>query len=230
MVQFHLYFDKDEETEWLNRMAATGWAMKRFFAGFYSFEKCEKGEYVYQVDFGDRMYAVSDGYREFMQESGIEIVQTWGYWVILRKKASEGAFELYTDAASSLQHYKKIRRMFKVAAIVEMLCLFMELYGWAVHNISIAFFFMFVIGAILIGCLNMVIKLNEKIGMLQEQVDGIAYDVKHKRISTLLPAGLLLNSCAFLIGESVPLYFKYFIQIAAIVLMAVGLFMTYRKK
>ncbi len=76
----------------------------------------------------------------------------------------------------------------------------------------------------------MVIKLNEKIGMLQEQVDGIAYDVKHKRISTLLPAGLLLNSCAFLIGESVPLYFKYFIQIAAIVLMAVGLFMTYRKK
>lgn len=28
--------------------------MKRFFAGFYSFEKCEPGQYVYQVDFGNR--------------------------------------------------------------------------------------------------------------------------------------------------------------------------------
>ena len=107
MIKFRLYLNKDAEAEWLNQMAAEGWAMKRFFAGFFAFERCEKGEYVYQVDFGDRLFSVSSDYRELLQDTGIEIVQTWGYWVILRKKASEGKFELYTDVASSIGHYKK---------------------------------------------------------------------------------------------------------------------------
>lgn len=49
MIKFKLYFDKDAETKWLNQMAAEGWAMTGFFAGFYTFEKCEKGKYIYQV-------------------------------------------------------------------------------------------------------------------------------------------------------------------------------------
>ncbi len=77
-------------------MSAQGWAAKSFFAGFYQFEACEKGEYVYQIDFGTKLFAASEDYREFMREAGIELVQTWGYWIILRKKASEGNFELYT--------------------------------------------------------------------------------------------------------------------------------------
>ena len=52
MIKYRFYLDKDAETAWLNQMAADGWAMKRFFAGFYDFETCENGEYVYQVDFG----------------------------------------------------------------------------------------------------------------------------------------------------------------------------------
>ena len=43
MIRYRMYLNKDEETEWLNRMAADGWAMRRFFAGFYGFEKCEIG-------------------------------------------------------------------------------------------------------------------------------------------------------------------------------------------
>ena len=81
MIIFKLYLDKDAETNWLNEMSEKGWAFKSFFAGFYTFEKCEEGKYAYQIDFGE----VSDEYREFMKEAGIEIVQTWGWWVILRK-------------------------------------------------------------------------------------------------------------------------------------------------
>ena len=33
MIRFRLYYDKDKETEWLNEMAADGWALKSFFAG-----------------------------------------------------------------------------------------------------------------------------------------------------------------------------------------------------
>lgn len=54
MIKFRLYYDKDKETEWLNGLANEGWAMKGFFAGFYSFEPCEKGEYTYQIDFSNK--------------------------------------------------------------------------------------------------------------------------------------------------------------------------------
>ena len=38
-----------------------GWAMKSFFAGFYSFERYEPGQYMYQVDFGNRFFSVNEG-------------------------------------------------------------------------------------------------------------------------------------------------------------------------
>ena len=47
MIRFKLYLDKDAETNWLNEMSEKGWAFKSFFAGFYTFEKCEEGRYVY---------------------------------------------------------------------------------------------------------------------------------------------------------------------------------------
>ena len=46
MIRFRLYYNKDTETVWLNKMAADGWALTGFFAGFYRFEECEKGEYT----------------------------------------------------------------------------------------------------------------------------------------------------------------------------------------
>lgn len=78
MTKFKIYFDKDVETKWLNQMVAEGWALKSFFAGFYNFEECENGKYIYQVDFGDKLFNVSKEYREYMQEMGIEIVE--GYF------------------------------------------------------------------------------------------------------------------------------------------------------
>ena len=69
MIKFKLYFDKDAETAWLNEMCAQGWAMQSFFAGFYTFEKCEPGEYIYQIDFGSKMFAIDPNYREFMEEN-----------------------------------------------------------------------------------------------------------------------------------------------------------------
>ena len=50
MTKFRLYFDKDKETVWLNELAAKGYALISFFAGFYTFEKTEPGEYIYQID------------------------------------------------------------------------------------------------------------------------------------------------------------------------------------
>ena len=129
MIRFRLYYNKDTETEWLNKMAADGWALTGFFAGFYRFEECEKGEYTYQVDLGDQLFSVSSEYRELMEELGVEIVVLWGYWIILRKRTADGPFELYTDVDSQIEHYTKILRMFKVACILEIICMLIEVAG-----------------------------------------------------------------------------------------------------
>lgn len=227
MIKYRLYFDKDAETEWLNQMAADGWAMKRFFAGFYSFEKCEKGEYVYQIDFGDRLFAVSSDYRELMQDAGIEIVQTWSYWVILRKKASEGKFELYTDVESSIEHYKKIRRMFKVVTIAEMLCIFIELYCGAVEGIPMGYAVALLLGAFLAGLLNALMRLNDTIAELDVRLTGIERSGRYRNISVCMAAGMLMSACSILLTDVVSLGLRHTIQIIAIILLAVGLFQTF---
>lgn len=226
MIKFRLYLNKDAETEWLNQMAVEGWAMRRFFAGFFAFEKCEKGEYVYQVDFGDRLFSVSSDYRELMQDMGIEIIQTWGYWVILRKKASGGEFELYTDVASSIEHYKKIRRMFKVVTIIEMLGLFFELYMGVAHEVVLGYAAALLFVVILLGLVNALVRVNNIIAGLEEKLTGVARKYNGRNISAFLAVGLLLNSCALIFMDTLPHFIRHLIQIFAIVLMLVGLVWT----
>ena len=104
MTKFRLYFDKDRETEWLNELARQGKALSGFFAGFYRFQDTAPGLWRYQVDFSDRFGSVTEEYRALMDDLQIEIVQIWDYWVILRKRAADGPFEMYTDITSCHHH------------------------------------------------------------------------------------------------------------------------------
>lgn len=83
MIKFRIYFDKDKETKWLNEMSQQGWAMTSFCVGVYTFEKCTEGKWNYQVDFGEKFGRCTEDYRDFMRESGIEIVQNWVYVFIV---------------------------------------------------------------------------------------------------------------------------------------------------
>ncbi|MGN0324067.1 MAG: DUF2812 domain-containing protein [Oliverpabstia sp.] len=228
MIRFRLYFDKDAETKWLNEMSEQGWAMKSFFAGFYSFERCEPGQYMYQVDFGNRFFSVSEEYREFMQETGVEIVQSWGFWIILRKKAGEGAFELYTDVDSTIEHYTKIRRMFKAVAVVQILCLFLELYA-GYSGFTMGFVFSFMILAFLLAFFNIINKTSSIIAQLQER-KGMTTAVKKKGVSPFLLGGLLLNAFALMMNGNVSPVIHHLVQIAAIVFMVVGIYRTARQR
>ena len=121
MVKFRLYVNKDRETNWLNEMVRRGYAMEGFFAGFYLFGACSPGEFIYQIDITEGFFRIPSDYREFMGEAGVEIMGLWGPWVFLRKRAAEGPFELYTDVESTIEHYTRIRNLFKVATAVEMI-------------------------------------------------------------------------------------------------------------
>lgn len=50
-----------------------------------------------------------------------------GMWVFLRRRACEGEFKLYTDVESKLEHYTKIRNLFRAVVCLETVCLFFEI-------------------------------------------------------------------------------------------------------
>lgn len=134
MKKFRLYWDTEKETEWLNQMAKDGWNITGFTLGLYNFEKCEPGEYQYQIDTSDKLFNVSDKYKEFMESIGVEIVCCWGPWVVLRRKASEGEFQLYSDDESKLEHLKKILKIYKIVAIIELICMMVNVIPATLHN------------------------------------------------------------------------------------------------
>ena len=125
MIRWKFTFDKDDEQDWLNDYAQRGWAMVSFFVGLVTFVPCRPGEFIYQIDLLPGKGLWADNYEDyviFMDEMGVEILQRWGRWVYLRKRAEDGPFEVYTDAASKIDLYRRIRRMFLWALVVECLC------------------------------------------------------------------------------------------------------------
>ncbi len=227
MIKLKFYWDKDAETKWLNEMADEGWAMTGFFAGFYKFEQTEKGKWRYQIDFGEKFGSVTEDYREFMNEAEIEIVQSWGYWIILRQLASKGEFQLYTDVESSIEHYTKILKMFKVVTIVELICFFIEVMA-AAGGATIGWVGACVIAAFILVLINATFKTKNKIIELKSRQSGIDPEKDERQVSPLLPIGLLLNSCGLMMGQSDSLSpmmtgpVRMVITIFAIVLMLVG--------
>lgn len=227
MTKFRLYLDKDKETAWINEMAAQGYALTGYYIGFYKFEECEPGKYTYQIDFGDKMFAVDDNYREFMAENNIEIVSLWGYWIFLRKLAADGEFKLYTDVDSSIEHYTKILKMFKVVTIIELICFFVEVMG-AMNGAGIGFFGMLLIGAIVIGCMRATISTKRKIAELKERKGEVITGLASGKTSPALISGLLLNAGALALknGNTVSGSIIMVVQIIAIILMLVGIYQS----
>lgn len=127
MVKFRLYYDKDKEQDWLMEMVNRGWAVEKFFLGFYFFVPCEPGEYTYQIDLLSSWKNGHMDYKEFLSENNVEIVFQWFFWIVLRKKSSDGEFILYTDNESKIGQYSRIRKMFVICCIIEFICMLIEL-------------------------------------------------------------------------------------------------------
>ncbi len=125
MVKFRLYYDKDKEEIWLNEMASQGWAMVKFFCGFYWFESCSRGEYIYQIDLftEPKSNMTQSEYIELVKETGAEYMGRWFWWRFFRRRSELGEFKLYTDSASQLEQYQRMFRFFRNILIAEMMIL-----------------------------------------------------------------------------------------------------------
>ena len=125
MIQWKFTFDKDEEQDWLNDYCREGWAMAGFFFFFVMFVPCRPGEFIYQIDLLPGAGLRADDYEDyvsFMRDMDVEVLQRWGRWVYLRKRAEDGPFEVYTDTDSKIQLYRRIRNMFLWVVCVNSVC------------------------------------------------------------------------------------------------------------
>ena len=99
-------WDFEKEERWLNEMAMSGWALVGVGWCRYDFEACEPGEYTIRLE----MRGADDGYISFMQETGAEYIGRIFQWIFFRKKAADGAFDIYSDIDSKITHLQRIGR------------------------------------------------------------------------------------------------------------------------
>jgi hypothetical protein len=169
MKKFRLYYDKDKEQDWLQKMSLDGWAFKNFFLGLYTFVPCEPGEYIYQIDLLDDKNKSKEDFTAFMEDIGVEVVAQWYRWVYLRKKANDGPFEMYTDIESKINQYIRIKRFFLSLLIIESVCFVIEINGAIRTGSPMFWLFTALIGFISLVILRIVWKCSFKIEQLERE-------------------------------------------------------------
>ena len=168
MKKIRLYLDKDEEQVWIQEMANKGWALKSFCLGVYTFEPCEAGEYIYQIDLLDNWQGNKENFADFMNEMNIEVVAQWYRWVFLRKRAEDGPFEMYTDRESKIEQYKRIKKFLTIGLVVEIIRFWVELSVAIGAGVLELWGVTALIGMIVLGLLRVVWKCQWKIEQLQQ--------------------------------------------------------------
>ena len=104
-------FDKEEK--WLNEMAQEGWALDSVRLCTYRFVACEPVEYTVRLE----MHPYEKKYIDFMKETGAQYVGRCMQWMYFRKKAADGAFDLFSDIDSRMEHLKRIARLLGALAL-----------------------------------------------------------------------------------------------------------------
>lgn len=118
---FKLVLDFEKEEKWLNELSAKGLHMIHYgFPGRYVFEEGKPGEYIYRLELLENLpsQAESKVYLSFIEESGAEVVATFGRWVYFRKEAADGPFDVYTDSKSRYNHYKRIVTLLGIFSVI----------------------------------------------------------------------------------------------------------------
>jgi hypothetical protein len=116
-VVHRLYWDYEREERWLNEMASRGWQFVRYVFGRYHFEPGEPGEWIYRVELlpASPHQAAGREYLALLKDAGAEVVSTYARWAYLRRPATMGAFELFSDLESRIGHYQRVLKFFTSA-------------------------------------------------------------------------------------------------------------------
>lgn len=110
MRKWKIYWawEYEAEEKWLAEMEAQGWHFKKYRFFFYEFEKGEPNKYQYRLEMLPKLPAHPDSVRyiEFMEDMGVEMVDSYLRWVYFRKPYDDAPFELYSDLESRIKHLR----------------------------------------------------------------------------------------------------------------------------
>lgn len=158
MIKFRYYVDMESEQAWLQKMANRGWALQNLFLGFYTFERCEPGQYRYQMDLIEEYNRHK--FEAFLNEINVETVCYWNNWVYLRRDSAKGEFQMYTDAETRIEQYKRIKKKYTLMLVID-LCVFPSMINTILRMdgfTTIAGGFMTVIAAIVISLIVVLLR------------------------------------------------------------------------
>lgn len=228
MTKFRIISDMTKETEWLNQMAAEGHALVSFLAGFYTFEDCQPGKYVFKVDLSDSFFSTTPDYRDYRRDTDTTILGCWSSKVYLRKEASKAPIADYPNTDALLEYYIKARDLFKLASLLELICVILELYA-AMSGFTGGFLLTLGISIILLLCMQMAVNSNQTILKLREKKGERPKEseTKMNRISPVLIIALAFCIAPFVVqmlGGSEVLAGS--LQLISFVLLAVGIVKT----
>ncbi len=160
-------WDFEKEEKWLNEMSSKGLQLVAVGLCKYVFEETIKGEYAYKLEFLENMPSnpESISYINFLEETGVEYIGSVMRWVYFRKKVADGAFEIYSDIDSIINHYKRIRNLLIGVTPINVATFFnlLDNRHWIYHIFCIFSFSV----TILLGL--GIFKFSKKINMLNEE-------------------------------------------------------------
>jgi hypothetical protein len=133
------YWDYEKEEKWLNEMSAKGMGLTDYSWCRYVFTETPNNEYTYRIDLLENSpkHVESIAYIKFLEENGVEHVASYMRWIFIRKKSSEGAFDIYSDIESKIKHYKRINALWSTLMWAEFIVgLFNIIVGGVNFNIG----------------------------------------------------------------------------------------------
>lgn len=110
ITKWRVFINFEKEEQWLNKMATEGLNLISFKFGRYTFTEGPPGEYIYRIELlkGAPEDEQIRDYLAFMEDYGVECIDTSMNWAYFRKKAADGPFEIYSDSESKIGHYKRV--------------------------------------------------------------------------------------------------------------------------
>ena len=108
VIKFFFVWSEHKEAQWLRKMSLQGWHLVKASLFNYTFEKGEPRDFNYQFDFAINTRAKEEEYLELFHTAGWELINRFGSWYYFRKPADEHGQEIYTDASSLKQKYRRV--------------------------------------------------------------------------------------------------------------------------
>jgi len=142
--------DFEATEKWLNDMATEGMHLVDYGFNLYTFKSGEPGKYIYRIILLDGKSQVEIiRFMRFLEESGVEHIASgaFGSIAIVRKSASDGPFEIFTDKESLIKQYKIMASagIWSLAVIVPLFAaqiwaIFLANQLWGIINVFVAIF------------------------------------------------------------------------------------------